>query len=263
MFVDGEEFEAKKSGTDFKFSNVEIAESGKIQFKVDLEDLEAAQGKTVSLEPNFNGDLFGSAEYENARKEKVSPSDVAGTISFSTVTITAAKATLKNSLSKAVEYMNQDTNEGVVFDGTYTAKKADVYLASFYMTGTTPNLNGNAITYYLSIDGEEVADTDLFGQEETFSDILVKAGKTVSVKLEAEVEAYGSTGSYEGIKLALGGHDVNDKDLTDATAAIKTIKVKESGSITVSAGATRNTVLLKSSTANLAEFTVKPADGEE
>jgi len=164
---------------------------------------------------------------------------------------------------ESIEYLYEETNRKVVFDGTYTAKKADVYLASFYMTGTEPTLSGNTITYYLSIDGEEVADTDMFNAEESFSDVLVKAGKTVSVTLEAEVEAYGSTGTYEGIKLALGGHDVNDKDLTDATAPIKTIKVKESGSITVSAGAARNTVLLKSSTANIAEFTVKPANGED
>jgi hypothetical protein len=40
MFVNGEEYEAKKSGSSFAFNNVEIAESGKIQFKLDIEDNE-------------------------------------------------------------------------------------------------------------------------------------------------------------------------------------------------------------------------------
>ena len=263
--VDGEEYEGTRSvttsGAKFKFNNVEIEKSGKVQFKIDVYDLDSV-GWTVNFS-TFNKDAFAGSKYDTTNKP-VSTGDVAGSISFSKVTIQAAKGTLKNTLDKeSIEYLYEETNRKVVFDGTYTAKKADVYLASFYMTGTEPTLSGNTITYYLSIDGEEVADTDMFNSEETFSDILVKAGKSVSVKLEAEIEAYGSTGTYEGIKLALGGHDVNDKDLTDASAAIKTIKVKESGSITVTAGTSRNTVLLKSSTANLAEFTVKPANWDD
>ena len=263
--VNGEEYEgtrtATTNGAKFKFNNVEIEKSGKVQFKIDVYDLDSVEW-TVQF-TTFNKDAFAGSKYDTTNKP-VSTGDVAGSISFSKVTFQAAKWTLKNTLDKeSIEYLYEETNRKVVFEGTYTAKKADVYLASFYMTGTKPVLSGNTITYYLSIDGEEVADTDMFNSKEDFADILVKAGKSVSVKLEAEVEAYGSTGTYEGIKLALGGHDVNDKDLTDAKAAIKTIKVKESGSITVSAGASKNTVLLKSSTANIAEFTVKPANGEE
>ena len=58
MFVNGEEFEAKKSGTTFSFSNVEIEKSGKIQFKIDILDKEEAQNKDITFEPNFNGDAF-------------------------------------------------------------------------------------------------------------------------------------------------------------------------------------------------------------
>jgi hypothetical protein len=55
--------------------------------------------------------------------------------------------------------------------------------------------SGVAITYHLFIDGDEVADTDLYGSGNayTFSDVEVEAGKSVNVKVEAEIEAYGST----------------------------------------------------------------------
>jgi hypothetical protein len=192
MFVDGEEFEAKKDGTAFTFSNVEIEKSGKIQFKIDIEDKNDAQNKVITFDKNFNGDLFANARYDNSRDD-VNPADVAGTISFSQVTIKAASATFKNSLSKSVEYMNQDTNEGVVFDGTYTAKKANINLNKFYMSGAA-NPNKVKVTYYLYIEGKEVASVDNYGTgaEETFDDILVKAGESVKVRVVAEVEAYGA-----------------------------------------------------------------------
>jgi hypothetical protein len=81
----------------------------------------------------------------------------------------------------------------VVFDGTYTAKKGDVRLNSFYIDGTKAN-DGNTITYYVFVDGEEVGDTDQYGSgnKENFSEVLVGAGKSVKVKVEAEVEAYTS-----------------------------------------------------------------------
>jgi hypothetical protein len=56
----------------------------------------------------------------------------------------------------------------------------------------------------LFIDGDEVADTDnVAGQEEAFSDVRVKADATVKVKVEAEVEAYGLTGSLGTYRLHL------------------------------------------------------------
>jgi hypothetical protein len=72
-------------------------------------------------------------------------------------------------------------------------------------TIVAPNQNGAAnpyqgqkITFYLLIDGEEVADTDPAtfvtqdddtSKDESFSDVRVKAGESVKVKVEAEVEA--------------------------------------------------------------------------
>jgi hypothetical protein len=204
MFVNGDEFEAKKSGTDFTFSNVEIAESGKIQFKVDILDNDNASG-SFTLTPNFNGDLFKNARYDNSRDD-VNTGDVSGAISFSTVTIQAAKASLKNSLTKAVEFLDEDTNEGVVFDGTYTAKKALINLNKFYMSGSNP-LNGVKITYnlYLGDDEDPVASVDAYGSgaEEIFNDVEVEPGKSIKVKVVAEVEAYGDTGTVAGVQLVL------------------------------------------------------------
>jgi hypothetical protein len=97
MFVGDDEFEAKKSGTTFTFSNVEIAESADISFAVDILDKDEAQNKSFTLKPNFNGDAFKNARYDNSRDD-VNTGDVSGTISFSQVTIQAAKATFKNTL---------------------------------------------------------------------------------------------------------------------------------------------------------------------
>jgi hypothetical protein len=38
MFVNGDEYEGKKNGSSYDFSNVNIEKSGKIQFKVDIKD---------------------------------------------------------------------------------------------------------------------------------------------------------------------------------------------------------------------------------
>lgn len=265
MFVNGDEFEAKKNGTGFEFKNIDIEKSGKIQFAIDVEDNDNASG-TIQLSPTFNKDAISGARYDNVN-EDVKGSDVSGSISFSKVTIQAAKSTLKNDLTKDVEVLQGETSSRkVVFDGTYTAKKAEVLLNSFYMSGTiADDLSGNKVTYFLSIDGEEVADTDNYGSgnKEDFSDIKIKAGESVKVKVEAEVEAYGNTGDIKDIKLVLGGKDAFDKDIKEASANIKTIKVKESGSVTISANVERNTVLLKTSNAKIAEFTVVPSNDAE
>ena len=266
MVVNGDEFEWKRSnattGYNFTFDKVEIDESGKIQFLADIADDDNLAG-TIKITPNFGKTAFSGARYDVAREDVLS-GDVAGTISFVDVTITAAKATLKNNLSKDVEVLNDATTTRVVLDGTYTAKKALVNLSKFYMSGTN-NLTGVTVTWHLFVNGEEVAETDLFGSgnEESFSDVELKAGETASIKVEAEVEAYGSTGDIKDIKVYLGGTDEFGKDIQWANAKVMNIKVKESGSAVISAGTSANTVLRKSSNAKLAEFYIKPSNGED
>jgi hypothetical protein len=93
-------------------------------------------------------------------------------------------------MTKSVQYITQDSARKVVFEGTYTAKKGDIYLNKFAInTASDSFATHNASypfvrTFYVSIDGEEVGDTDdvLVGlttvsdntPAEDFSDILVK-----------------------------------------------------------------------------------------
>ncbi len=257
MFVWDEEFEAKKSGTTFTFSNVEIAESADIQFKVDIKDDDNAQNKVFTIKPNFNGDAFSWARYDNSRDD-VNTGDVSGTISFSQVTIQAAKATFKNTLWDSVDFLNDDTTEGEVLKGTYTAKKALINLNKFYMSGAA-NPDKVKVTYYLYINDDEVASVDAYGSgaEEMFDDVEVKAGESVNVRVVAEVEAYGYTGTLTGIQAVLGGTDEFGKDVEYKAAKLVEMKILDNGSVKIEAGASRNTVLKTSTNEELATFTVK------
>jgi hypothetical protein len=110
---------------------------------------------------------------------------------------------MTNSATKDVEFMNKETNKKVVFDGTYTAKKGDITLNAYEITRIAPTsaIMGNTelakdkITFYVSIDGKEVANIDFdtnnptTAVSDTFNNVKVKAGDTVKVKVEAEVEA--------------------------------------------------------------------------
>jgi hypothetical protein len=117
--------------------------------------------------------------------------------------------------------MQNETNRKVVFDGTYTARKGDVSLNKVYIEAPTnnpiTNSGSNKITFYVSVDGEEVATVDAWGEknEESFNDIKVKAGESVKVKVEAEIEAYGKlTTSDEAYTIVLRGSDANGNENT-------------------------------------------------
>ena len=265
--INGDEYEGKpdnkKAPTKFSFTNVEIEESGKAQFLVGIFDKDDVKG-SVSFSA-FNKNAFNGAKYSDAN-EPVQTADVAGSISFSKVTIQASKGALENNISKEVEFITNSTTRKTVFDGTYTAKKGDVNLNSFYIDGSKPSNNGeNVVTFYVSIDGEEVGDTsDLgSGNKENFSDVLVEAGKSVKVKVEAEVEAYASWVTYDNYTLVLAGEDKNGNDAGEASDTLVKFKTKESGSVKVETTTSKNTVLLKAKNQNIAEFTVKPSNSSD
>jgi uncharacterized protein YfaT (DUF1175 family) len=131
---------------------------------------------------------LSGARYSEAR-ETVNGSEVKGSISFATkVTIQPSKAALENNLTKRVEFVTNETSKKTVFDGNYTAKKGDVKLNSAVVTGKLNSALTGDITFYVTIDGESVATIDP-QEEETFSEILVKAGESVKVKVEAEISA--------------------------------------------------------------------------
>jgi len=265
--INGDEYEGKpdnkKAPTKFSFTNVEIEESGKAQFLVGIFDKDDVKG-SVSFSA-FNKNAFNGAKYSDAN-EPVQTADVAGSISFSKVTIQASKGALENNISKEVEFITNSTTRKTVFDGTYTAKKGDVNLNSFYIDGSKPSNNGeNVVTFYVSIDGEEVGDTDQLGSgnNENFSDVLVEAGKSVKVKVEAEVEAYASWVTYDNYTLVLAGEDKNGNDAGEASDTLVKFKTKESGSVKVETTTSKNTVLLKAKNQNIAEFTVKPSNSSD
>jgi len=265
--INDDEYEGKRSesgaNVTFSFKNVEIEKSGKAQFLVSIYDKEGVGGSfTFSA---FNKNAFSWAKYSEAN-EYVQTADVAGSISFSKVTIQPSKGALENNATKEVEFITNSTTRKTVFDGTYTAKKGDVYLNSFYIDGTKPANNGeNVVTFYVSVDGEEVGDTDQLGSgnNENFSDVLVEAGKSVKVKVEAEVEAYASWVTYDNYVIVLAGEDKNGNDAGEASDTLVKFKTKESGSVKVEGGTSTNTVLLKARNQNIATFTVKPSNSTD
>jgi hypothetical protein len=139
-------------------------------------------------------------------KSAVSP---VGTIKVSKVTLQPAKATMSNDLTKSVQFIKEESARKVVFEGTYTAKKGDIYLNKFAIAtaGNTDLFDSNegsynyVRTFYVYVDGEEVGDTEdvLTGGQvatitdntssENFTNVLVKKGESVSVKVEAEIDA--------------------------------------------------------------------------
>ena len=274
MFINGDEYEAKKDGTsgsgniDYKFSNVSIDKSGKIQFKLDIKDPSGSISGKIKFVNSFNSAAISGSKYDNSNNT-VQATDIAGSISFSEVTIQAAKASLENSATKKVEFIKDETNRKVVFDGTYKAKKGDVDLNKFYVTvdgttGATTLDSKNKVTFYLFIDGEEVADTDnIAGQEESFSDVRVKADATVKVKVEAEVEAYGQTGDLATYRLHLEWTDMNGNENTGkGDDAMVAMSIKVSGSTKIDSSA-KDTVLLKANNQTLAKFVVKPSNSND
>jgi hypothetical protein len=122
--------------------------------------------------------------------------DLAGSISFSTLTIQPAKASLTNTITKDVEFRNNESNRKVIFDGEYTAKKGGIKLNEFSVSGPAAGtVTGADITFYLFVDGDEVADAKLngTGATTTFTNIELDANESVKVKLEAEVDAKNDT----------------------------------------------------------------------
>ena len=252
--------------TTFDFKNVSIEKSGKIQFTVDIVDDETAAG-TFQVTPAFGSAQLSGAKYDNVSKQYVNGGDVAGSISFSKVTIQPAKAALENNLTKDVEFLKDETSRKTVFEGTYTAKKGAIDLNKFTVTANSNPLVGkNKVTFYLSVDGEEVADTDTLNSEESFSDVRVNAGESVKVKVEAEVEAYDDAvpSSVASYQIELKGTDMNgNEDTGRGSERLMNIKIKAKGSVTIPSTTEAKTALLKAANTTVAKFTIKPSNGNE
>lgn len=269
----------KKGVTTCVFKNVILEKSGKVQFKMDLD---ADTEKNITLESkivvgannysSFNKGAFKDAIYDNSRKTVVD-NDVAGGLTLEKVKVQPAKAALENKLSRDVEFLTNESTKKVVFDGTYTAKKGTVNLNSLKVVrnGGTPEVGTpNSITFYLSIDGNEVAtfegknagtSRDLTN-EETFSQIKIEAGKKVNVKVEAEVDVDDDAAANYDYQMYLQGEDENGNDAGKADASLLKIKALKSGTVNLSTEA-KDTVLLKGTNSTIAKFIVKPSNKVE
>ena len=260
--VGDDEYEGKRaeSGSDvtFSFKNVEIEKTSTAQFLVSIYDRPEVGG-TVTFTA-FGRDAFAGAKYAEAN-EPVNTGDVAGSISFSKVTIQPSKGTLDNKLTKAVDFVRNETSEPtLVFDGTYTAKKGDIYLNTVIISGAKPTDSKNEISFTITVGDEEIT-ADL-NSEETFDDVLVKAGESVKVKVEATVDAYGAEENLTGYTLILKWEDKNgNEDSGVASKKLVEMRIKDKGSVTIPDSSEGNTATLVADDAVVAQFVVKPANG--
>jgi len=261
LFVDGKKIaEWSKTSVDsysvFTFNNVELLKSWKIQFKIDISDNVSWQFTFTT----FNRYAFAGAKYLN-NNNMVIEYDVAWSISLSAVNITTPKASLENVLNKAVEFIQNDTKTRVVFSGTYTAKNMDIYLNEVEFNGGEL-LSNNYIAFTLYINWTKIACADP-GYAETFSNVKVNAGESVNVKVEAEVEAYGSVEYLPQFTMELRGEDINNNIAWIARDNLVDMRIVEAGTVTVSSSAARDTVLLSTKNQSIATFVVKPANYDE
>ena len=275
LLVAGEEYVATKTGSNntrtFTFPDFEIEESGKVQVVIDLDEY-AQAGAVITFDGSFDDAIFSGAEYSDSSSSKVQPDEITGLIGFATkLTVQAGKAWFTNSLSKAVEVLDNDVTTKTVFDGTYTAKKNDVNLTDFLVKADDAVASGVSITFYLYVDGKEVADTRIKAGATTGSDtiskVTVKAGDSVDVRVDAEVSAKKAIAAdatevdLGKFAIALNGEDENENPIN--TKEVKTVQIKvvgaESIKITDASAARAKDVALRGSEATLAQFTVKPS----
>ena len=276
--VAGDEYEGKPDNkaapTKFDFSNVEIEEGGKIKLLVDITDKTEIGGEEVEGgQYGFSMDGWDTFHYTEGKvTDKV---DIAWSITPSKLTIQAARASLTRDLTKDVEFKNKASDRKPVFEGTYTTKKGAVKLNEFALAWddtylTEEVMDNNKITFYLIIDGDEVADVKLWANltaSDTFSDVEVEAGKSVKIVLEAEVNAKNDSPLVAPIDLGnfdltVRWEDSNGNKAGEITKKTAKLKIVESGTAKISdSTVSTKTVALKEAEAPIAEFTLKPANG--
>ena len=262
MIVGNETFDATR-GSDkktFTFKNVVLEKNASVRFQADLAD-DAAHGTTIAFTPStFGRNQFANAKYDESR-EPVG-SNVIGSITLSSIKVQAAKGSLTRNNSRDVEFVNGQTADRVVFEGTYTAQKQDVTLKSVVINGTALDANEN-LEFHVYVDGTEVGSEQLNGTSaEIFvNDVVVAKGKSVPVKVVANgyfvKDATHTTNTYN-YNIEVKGEDKDGNAAGVASASFVTIKNVDTGSVTVTdTNTNRSNVVLKSSNITLGKFVVK------
>jgi hypothetical protein len=262
MIVGNETFDATR-GSDkktFTFKNVVLEKNASVRFQADLAD-DAAHGTTIAFTPStFGRNQFANAKYDESR-EPVG-SNVIGSITLSSIKVQAAKGSLTRNNSRDVEFVNGQTADRVVFEGTYTAQKQDVTLKSIDIDGTALDADEN-VEFHVYVDGTEVGSESLNGTSAKIfvNDVVVAKGKSVPVKVVANgyfvKDATHTTDTYN-YTIKVNGEDKDGNAAGVASASLVTIKNVDTGSVTVTdTNTNRSTVVLKNSNITLGKFVVK------
>ena len=284
MKVNGEELSATKAKTknadnswNYTFGKINVDETSNVEFVLDLNDstnTKDLKNSKLTFWNDFDKTNIANKgttlwKYVEARSA-IELTDFAGSISLSNVRIQAARGSLTNT-AKDVEFLEKQSARKTIFDGTYTAQKQDLWLNEFAVNlADAADVNGS-ISFYLSIDGKEVASqdwtanttkTDADFDGERFTNILIKQGEKVSVKIEANVNANEAT-LTPTVLIKWEDKDGNTAGFASETAG--KIKIVKAGSVTVSESAVtpRESVLVNDSNVNLARFTVKSSKNTE
>ena len=264
LVIDGDDYEAtKKNG--WKVSKIVIEEDATIEVKVDVAN-DAVTGHTVKFSIGNGNAIFSTASLSWLVKYDTNGDvveDMLGSISVSALKVQEAKGSLTNNskVTKQQFTVRETSDPKTIFDGTFTAKKQDTRLNNVKIIKSTGDLAADdSVTFHVYIDGDEVATFD-WADDADFSEIVVEAGKSVSVKVDAVV--YASTGLETlQYKLQLKWYDNNDNDIT--TSAVNMIKMSfvDAESITVTTNSAMRTkdVILTDSDQEIAAFIVKPGN---
>ena len=267
MIVGNETFDATR-GSDkktFTFKNVVLEKNAPVRFEADLDD-QATKGITINFTPStFGRTQFANAKYDESR-EPVG-TNVVGSITLASIKVQAAKGSLIRNNSRDVEFVNGQTADRTVFEGTYTAQKQDINLKSFVINGTTLEADEN-VEFHVFVDGTEVgSDSIASGQNKAeifVNDLRITKGKSVPVKVVAHgyfvKDASHTTNTYN-YTMEVKGEDKDGNAAGVASASLVTIKNVDTGSVTVTDTTTnRSNVVLRSSNLTLGKFIVKSSN---
>lgn len=263
LVVDDEEYEATSKNS-WTVSKVVIEEDSNIKILVDVDD-NAGTGDSITLKVGNGNAIISSSSLSWLVKYDTNNDpveDMLGSISVSTLKVQEAKGSLTNNSTKKAEFTVLDTTTKTVFDWTFTAKKQDTHLNNVTITLATGTiLPEDNVTFHVYIDGDEVASFE-WADEADFSEIVVEAGKSVSVKVDADVYASTWTESDIQYKIQLKGEDENNNDIS--TSAVNMVKMafvdSESITVTTNSAMRAKDVILTDSDQEIAAFIVKPSN---
>ena len=272
-----DEYEGSLAGNVFSFPAVDVDKSGKIRILVDtVESWNENDYATFTISGLKWTTTSNGFYYEDSK----TVADVAGSLNISRLTLAASKASLTNKISSdEVEFKGgENSDEETILSWSYTAKKRDVYLNEFVLSGADNQWTGvHEMTVYLYLDWEPVADAELVltGNEwiatDTFSNTLVKAGESINVELRAQVEAADVVDedgkpmnerilSAKKFTLFLRWEDENGNNPSGkADKQTSKISVVNKWTPEIKTSKSKDTVLLRWSDDAIAEFTVKPS----